>query len=204
MNRGDFLRGGVALLAAALLAGCGTLETTQMRDVWWAKPGQPYRKIAVVPMSSGANERKVIDAEMAQRFATAGVDTVPGESMIEGARVADGKATVEALRASGADAVLYIWLRRDDSRTVPGTNVQPSIGTWNWFGTDPEWYASPQLQRLMVGRFEARLYDMKTQKLMWTANTATFYPKSVEQDAPGVAKAIVGDLASLGFTPRKP
>ena len=145
-----------------------------------------------------------MDTVFTATFAKVGVQVIPGEKMIEGARSADGSATMQALKASGADAVLYIWLRRDDPRTVPGTNIQPSLGTWNWFGSEPEWYASPQLQRLMIGRFEARLYDLKSQKLAWSATTATFYPKTVDKDAPEVAEAIVGDLAKLGFTPRKP
>ncbi len=191
------------VLALAMQA-CSTLDEAQLRDVWWSPSPGPFKTIAVVPMSSGASERKVIDSVFTQRFATVGVQVIPGEKMIEGARVADGSATMEALKASGAEAVLYIWLRRDDRRTVPGTDVQPSLAAWGWFGGEPEWYASPQLQRLMVGRFEARLYSMKSLKLVWSGNTATFYPKSVDQDAPGVAAAIVGDLAKLGFAARKP
>jgi hypothetical protein len=180
------------------------MDAAQLRDVWWSPVPAPFKSIAVVPMGSGPAERTVVDNVFAQRFAASGVTAVPGEKMVEGAGAADGSATMRALKASGAEAVLYIWLRRDDSRSVPGTKVQPSLGTWSWFGSEPEWYASPQLQRLMVGRFEARLYDLRSEKLVWSATTATFYPKSVEHDAPGVAAAVVGDLAKLGFTPRKP
>jgi len=200
-------RGRIASLALAALvaSGCMTVtKRTELRDVWSAQPGPPFRKMAVVGMSSGANERRVFDQAMLKQLATVGVEGIPGASMIADASAADGSGTMQALNRSGAEAVLYVWLRRDDSRDVPGTHIQPSLGTWNWFGTDPEWYASPQLQRLMIGKFEARLYDLRSQKLVWTAVTATFYPKTVDEDTPDVAAVIVADLAKRGFTPRVP
>jgi len=39
---------------------------------------------------------------------------------------------------------------------------------------------------------------------VWTAVTATFYPKTVDEDTPDVAAVIVADLAKRGFTPRVP
>ena len=188
------LRRAVLLLAAMLLAACGLTANTRVSDsVGVAK--HPYRKIAVIAMSASKAERKVFDDALVARLAAAEVEGVIGDRYIEDAATANGIAPMDAIRAAGADGVIYVWLRPQDDQK----GADPSPAAWGWTGAAAAWYPSAGTVRAMMSRFDARFYDVGTQTLAWSGSTALFYPKTLAIDAPHVADAIVAELARRGF-----
>jgi hypothetical protein len=189
------LAGAVAMLAA----GCGlTADTRITASDGVAK--HPYRKIAVVAMSASRAERKVFDDAFVARLSAAGVEGIVGDRYIEDAAVANGIEPVQAMRAAGADGIVYVWLRPDGD----DLRVEPSAGGWGWLGPAAAWYPSAQTVQAMMAKFELRLYDIDTQGLVWSGYSTTYYPKTLEIDAPKIADAVVGELAKRGFIGARP
>lgn len=187
-----------ALAAALALGACADL-TSSARVVQGAGEAKhPYRKFAVIAMSGSKAERQVFDDALVARLATAGASGIVGDRYIEDAAVANGIGPMEAIKAAGADGVIYVWLRPD----AVDAKVEPSPGAWGWTGSAAAWYSpAAQVQATMV-RFEVRLYDVDTQQLVWSGYATKLYPKTLAIDAPPVANAIVGELVRRGFIAR--
>jgi hypothetical protein len=189
---------GVIGVAALLVAACGLTAGTRIS----ASEGEPkhaYRKIAVVAMSASRAERKVFDDAFVARLGAAGVGGIVGDRYIEDAAVANGIEPVQAMRAAGADAIIYVWLRADGD----DARVEPSAGAWGWLGPAAAWYPPAQTVQAMMSKFELRLYDIDTQGLAWSGYSTTYYPKTLDVDAPKIADAVVGELARRGFIARR-
>jgi len=185
---------GAVLAVAALLAGCGLTSSTQVTQSEGVAK-HAYRKIAIIAMSASRTERQVFDDAMVARLAAVGVDGIVGDRYIENAASANGISAIDALRAAGADGVIYVWLRPDGDNL----RVEPAPGDWGWTGTAAAWYPAAVNVKMMMTRFDARLYDVGTQELAWSAFTTKFYPTTLAKDAPQVADAIVAELVKRGF-----
>ncbi len=180
-----------------LLGGCGLTSGTRINTTF-GEAKRPYRKIAVIAMSASRDERRTFDDALVVKLAAAGVDGIVGDRYIEDAATANGISPMDAIRAAGADGVIYVWLRAD----TDAGRVLPTPSSWGWTGPAASWYPAPDVTQAMMSRFEARLYDVSTQQLAWSGVTTTFYPKSVAIDAPLAGDAIVGELAKRGFIAR--
>lgn len=178
------------ILVALLVAGCGLAANTQIGDsIGEAK--RAFRSIAVIAMSGSKAERQAFDDVLVARLAAAGVKGIVGDRYIEDAAVANGVAPMQAIRAAGADGVLYVWLHQ-----VGDKAGVPSPQSWGATGAAAYWYSRETTPQ---SRFEARLYNVDTQGLVWSGATRTFYPKTLAVDAPPVANAIVDELVKRGF-----
>jgi hypothetical protein len=189
---------GMLLAVVVGVAGCGITRGTQV-VVSEGDAKQSYHTIAVVPMDGTPEEGTVFATALARDLAARGVQ-VKDDNFVRAVLTANGSAVIKALKASGADAALYIWLLRADK----SGNGDTSVGDWGWTGRAATWYTAPGNTNAAVGRFEARLYDLTTGEEVWHGRTMTFYPKTAAVDAPQVAQAVVGELAQHGFLGAKP
>jgi hypothetical protein len=195
LRNGMRLRNVIAAATAALLAACAGLTAGTHISQSDGVAKHPYRKIAVIAMSASKSERQTFDDALVARLSAAGVDGIVGDRYIEDAAAANGIAPMEAIRAAGADGVIYVWLRRDSDTS----RIDPTPGAWGWTGSAAAWYPSAATVQAMMSRFDFRLYDVGTQALVWSGSTTTFYPKSLDADAPPVANAVVAELTKRGF-----
>jgi hypothetical protein len=185
----------IAACAAALTLGaCALTAGTEAVTADYTAT-HPYHRIAVISMSQSKAERQLFDDVLVARLAAAGAGAVIGDRYIEDAAVANGIKPMDALRAARADGVMYVSmvpLGQDSRREAAG-------GTWGWGGAAAtSWYPKQPDRNVIKAQFEFELYDIETQKLVWRGYSTQFYPKTLEQDAPHVADAIVVELVKRG------
>ncbi|HEV8503342.1 MAG TPA: hypothetical protein VGR63_17355 [Casimicrobiaceae bacterium] len=190
----------IVIAATLALAACAAITSSTRVTQSAGEAKHPYRKLAVIAMSASKAERQVFDDALVARLAAAGVNGIVGDRYIEDAAVANGISPMEAIRAAGADGVIYVWLRPD----AADVNLVPSAGAWGWTvsGSVINWYPADVQVRPLSVKFEVRLYDVETQQLAWSAYVTKLYPKSLDADAPQVADGIVRELAGRGFIAR--
>lgn len=186
-----------AFVAALGVAGCAstTLQST------WSDPaftGGPFKKFFVMGLSArNVTARRVFEDIMVAKLQAAGVQAVPAYRYLNDDGPAGEQAMTAAVAQSGADAVMMSRLLGVDTRTnvstamVPGPMLGPGIG---WYGAYSGWYAVPQVTQYQIATAETTVYDATTRRLVWTATSQTFNPTSVQQEAPGVADAVIGAL----------
>ena len=204
----------VVYVAGLLAVGCAstTLQST------WADPGYtggPFKKFFVVGLSArDVATRRIFEDIVVAKLQAAGAQAVPAWQSFRDEGQASEPAMETAVAQSGADAFLMTRLLGIDTRTnvstamVPGPMMGPAFGPgpgpgFGWWGGYSGWYAVPQVTQYQIATAETTLFDVKTHRIVWTATSQTFNPTSVQQEAPGLADAVIAALKTRGLIAAK-
>jgi hypothetical protein len=199
------LQSAAAVLGAALLvASCAstTLQSTWMDPAY---AGGPFKKFFVIGLSArDVTSRRVFEDIVVAKLQAAGAQAVPAWQSFRDEGQASEVAMDAAVAQSGADAVLMTRLLGVDTRVnvspmmVPGPMMGPGFGP-GWWGGYAGWYAVPQVTQYQIATAETTLFEVKTHKIVWSATSETFNPKSVQQEAPGLADTVIKALQARGL-----
>ena len=202
----------LAVIAGLFVAACAstTLQST------WTDPaftGGPFKKFFVVGLSArDVTSRRAFEDIMVGKLQAAGVQAVPAWQSFRDEGQASEAAMDAAVAQSGADAVLMTRLLGVDTRVnvspmmVPGPMIGPGFGPGfgpGWWGGYSGWYAVPQVTQYQIATAETTVFDVKTRRIVWSTTSQTFNPTSVQQEAPGLADAVIGALQTRGLIAKK-
>jgi hypothetical protein len=196
----------LAVIASLLVAACATttLQST------WTDPGftgGPFKKFFVVGLAArDVTSRRVFEDIMVAKLQAAGAAAVPAWQSFRDEGPVSEAAMEAAVAQSGADAVMMTRLLGVDTQTnvstvmVPGPFVGPGFGPGpGWWGGYAGWYAVPQVTQYQIATAETSVFDVKTHRIVWSTTSQTFNPRSVQQEAPGLADAVIGALQVRGL-----
>jgi hypothetical protein len=197
-------RTALCLPIALLLAACAS---TTIRSAWFdtSYQGGPLKKIVVVGVGAQAVDRRVFEDAFAQRLRAAGVDALPGYTVVSDEARQSEAAFNTAIEGSGADGVLIVQLLGVDTHTQITTTMVPSSNLgWGWgrgwgSGFGPTWVPVQQVSQYDVARVETNLYEARTRRLIWAASTDTLNPASVARETPRFADLIIRELRARGL-----
>jgi hypothetical protein len=176
----------VIIAAALMLLSCATTELTAVwRDQSYN--GVP-QKVLVYGVLKNPTNRRIIEDEFVGHLASRGVKAVAGYTVFPGEDLVKKEAMEEKLKAMGFDTLLLTQLTgtKTEQVQVPGTVTYQatSPGTYQplpYYNTWPNYYNSGYTavytpsytaeEKYVMA--EANLYDVATEKLIWTASTAT-------------------------------
>jgi hypothetical protein len=195
-----------ALLALVLLvSGC---QNTSIRSAWFDTDfaGPPFRKIMVVGSINSVADGRVFEDAFAEKLRAAGVDGIPGYTVIaDDARASDAPFAAAVVN-SGAQGLLLVRLPGVDTRTqITTTMVRGGMG-WgrgSWGGPSRTVVPVQQISQYDLATVETKLFDVQTKALVWAATRSTFNPASVARETPAFAGLIIGQLADRGIIPSK-
>jgi hypothetical protein len=189
------------IAAAALsLAACAS---TTIRDSWYdtSYQGGALRKVVVLGVAREEAERRTFEDIAVSRLQAAGVDAVPSYRFLpEGGRVPEGRLD-EAVRASGADALWMSRVRQIDRRTDVYQTMAPGPAMWGpgWYGMYSGWYPVTEVRQYDIALVETSIFDARTKRVIWSAMSETYEPRSVAKEAPGFADMIIKALRERGL-----
>jgi len=195
-------------LAALLVAGCAT---TSIQSAWYdtGYTDGPFRKVVVIGIHNNIANRRVFEDIFAAKLAAAGIEGVPGYTVLPSDPHADEPTVSAAVAKTGADGVLTVRLLSVDTRTRVSTTMVPAGGVYGpymgwggyggWWG--PQMIAVPEVTQYDVANVETNLWNVRTKRVVWAATTDTFNPRSVQREAPGFADLIIGELRARGLLP---
>lgn len=193
-----------ALCAGAALALASCASTT-MRDSWFdpAVRGAPFAKVLVVTVGGEPTARRIFEDIVAGKLGSAGIAGVQGYRYLPDGRVSEDEMK-GAVARSGADGLMLVHFRGVRTETEVRTTIVAGPmgpGWWGWYGG---WAAQPEVFQTRIATIETTLFDVATNRLVWTGVTETYDPASFRKEADGLATVIVGAIASHGLTPSKP
>jgi hypothetical protein len=176
----------VVIIAAVMLTSCATTELTA---VWkdQSYKGMPH-KVLVYGVLKSATNRRIIEDEFVSHLESRGVNAVAGYTVFPGEELVKKDVLEEKLRTLGFDTLLLTQLTgtKTEQVQVPGTVTYQatSPGMYQplpYYNTWPGYYNSGYTavytpsytaeEKYVMA--EANLYDVTTEKLIWTASTAT-------------------------------
>ena len=173
----------VSLVLMFVAASCATTTLTKV----WKDPNVEMgtiKKMMVVGIAKDPGMRRSFEDTFAQSLAAHGVSVIKSYEVITLEELNDKKGAAEKIRTLGADAVLATRLiNKETVETYYLRHVADAYGRWGgYYGMgyssmiDPGYIVSEQ-----VARLETNVYDIKTEKLAWTALSDTWIDQA-EQD----------------------
>jgi hypothetical protein len=209
-TRSTLRRVAAALLPLLLLAACA--PSTKLVNVWQdpAYNSGPFKKVMVLGLGADGAMSRTFEDIFAAELKRRGVDAIPGYTAVPEGQQASREAIEKAARGAGADAFLVARLVKSEKETQysPGySSAIPAVGYYNnFYGyyNAAVTYAPAVSYQYEVVTVETNLWDVASNKLVWSGTTQTFAPGSVNQEAPGFAKLIIDALAERKLLPAKP
>jgi len=204
-----------AVAAGAALLFLASCASTTIQSTWMdpSYTGGPVKKIFVIGLAPNVTSRRVFEDIMVSRLQAAGVQAIPAyQYMTEEVQVPE-PVLEDAVRKSGADAMLMTRLLGVNTQTnvstmmVPGPVMGPGFGPgWGgpgWWGAYNAWYAVPQVTTYQIATAETTLFDASNKRIIWTATSQTIDPRSVQAEAPGLADQVIAALRARNLLPAK-
>ncbi|RZT94961.1 hypothetical protein [Rivibacter subsaxonicus] len=173
-----WLMPGAAATSLALLAGCASGPTLNSS---WRDPefkGPPLQKVLVIGVSRSETQRRIFEDGFAQGLRKAGSNGVASHPLLPESGVIPDARIQEAVKQAGADAVMTtrVLSREQRINVVPGAPMMgPPMGRGfhGWYGSAWMMAPPPDVIQYDVVTIETTLWDVKRDRVVWTATTQT-------------------------------
>lgn len=191
-----------AVLALALAASsCGTSSSLTQRWSDESYTGRPGQKMMVIALTPAERNMLIWEGAFSSALQKSGVTPIAGSRFIPHGQKVEEAALKQTIRESGADLVAVTRLLAVDKEQeyVPGTSYYtPAPGYYGMYGYYHSSYAfvrSPgYIQENTIVKLETNVYDVDTEKLVWSGVSETVNPETAQDVANSVAFMLVDDM----------
>jgi hypothetical protein len=199
----------MVMLCSLYMVACAT---TDLKAVWKDESykSQP-KKVLVIAMFKNLTVRRLVEDEFRNHLKYRGTDAAVGYDVFPGSELPTKETVAEQVRAKGFDALLLTRLvdTRTETRTVPGSaSYAPApyspygVPMRGYYGAGYTTVYSPTYQ--VEDRFatvESRLYDVATEKLIWTATGDTWLSEGEQKLAKTYVEVMMESLRKQKLFP---
>jgi hypothetical protein len=177
----------VSVLAAALLAGCGSSPTTTL-DVTWAAPQLPpaksFKKLLIITVAANEFVQEAFQKQLAADLQKRGVNAVASGRYFSRYTDAERARFKQSVDAADPDYVLLARMTFSDTKTfedrgtIMGLGGTPASDVNNVYGAfaryvDPSSYAAGADGSVKTVHSETSIFAHKAEKLIWSARVRT-------------------------------
>lgn len=149
-------------------------------------------------LAEQANQRGIAAVKSTEHFSPDFYQNIPTENNL-----------LKQIRNTGSNAILTISLinKESETRYVPGTNSYAPFPYYGWYGGfysyfnywrprfyDPGYYVTDKTYFM-----ETNLYDIASNKLIWSAQSETINPGSIDNFVRTYPKVLVSQLIKDGL-----
>jgi hypothetical protein len=182
--------------AVLLLSGCATFSVTnEWKDPAWAGP--PASNILVIGVARSDTMRRLFEDTFARDLSAAGVRAEASYAAIPSGH--DGSAKLgDVVRSTGSDAVLVTRIQRVEDRinVTPGGPGPGYGGFYGWYGG--AWDTTPEVTQTTVVTLETSLWDVRSQKLVWTVTTQGLASNDIPKATNELSKTLIPKMKADG------
>lgn len=191
------------LLAAAAASFAVSCASTHVTGIW-RKEGfhaTPYANFLVIDIAGKESIQKSVEDSFATQLKSHGVNGTPCHALGVNTKDLDQAARVALVKSSGADAALLIRLVKVEEKTsYSPTYSSPHNDIYDsWDGAWVGAYYPPTEYTYDVVFLEAKLFDVKSEELVWAASTETADPGKVDREIAKYTSIILGALRRDGL-----
>ncbi|WP_145718954.1 DUF4136 domain-containing protein [Chitinophaga japonensis] len=204
----------VALTGLILLFAC--TSTTHITGAWKnpeVKPAaQGYDNIFVAAMSRNVNVRTQVENALAAALSTYDKRTLKSIDYFAPRfqeTLPSREAMLQKIRTAGADAILTTSLidKQSETRYVPGTAGYAPVPAFGWYRGFYAYYAHWYPVMYSPGYYvtdktyfiETNLYDADSEQLLWSAQTETVNPGSLDRFLQDYPEAVLTQMKRDGL-----
>jgi hypothetical protein len=193
-----------AVAIVLLLAGCG--PTQRVTSSWRNPSNDPnkrYTKVFVSALVSRQNYRMALEEHMARAVRSQGYQVVKSVDAFTPTftqtSAPDKDAMIGKIRELGCDLIFTVSLvdKQSETRYVPGNSMYApwpgyGMGFRGYYGYmypmawDPGYYTTDKTYFM-----EGHLFDAATESLMWSVQTESYNPESIEKFSEGLTQVML-------------
>jgi len=190
-----------AALLCVVAVSCGTSSQLVQR---WSDPnfeGQPGQKMIIIALAKSERMQKTWEGAFSNVLRQVKVQPIGGSTVLPIQQAADEATLKQAVKETGADLAAVTRLVSVDKETtyVPGsayyTPAPAYYGFYGYYSSSYAMVSTPgYYQEDKVYSVETNVYDVRTEKLVWSGVTETINPETGQDAATSIADTIVGDM----------
>ena len=194
-----------AALVLSLLASC---SNTKITSVWMdqKKAGTSYNDILVIGIAEEQHNRRLFEEEFTAQLTAAGIESEVSYKMLPEGISINRETVAEAIKGKNIDAVIVTHLVAVKEETVYRQNMdyRPTYGYYNGlynyyphvhtYVHNPGYYTTHDVVML-----ETNLYEVKSEELVWSAQSRSFAPESAKEVIDDLVKLVIKDLKEKGL-----
>lgn len=199
------------LCGIGLIVSCGS--STKVTSSWKSNNAPSnaasLKKVMVVALlpEKDRNIQQTMEKELVAKLAEKNIQAFSAYEQYGPSRFSkDERQTLNQLKKSGADGVITIVLldKQKERDYVPGNVMTRPYGLyynrfWGYYNNlYDRVYTQGYYETNTNYFFESNLYNLKSDKLLYSAQTESFDPNSTEQLAREYSKSIVEDMSKGG------
>lgn len=206
----------IVLFMSVTLYSCSSV--TEMSGTW-KKPGTTatkYNMIIVMGVSKNLVAKSTVENAIVSQLRQNGLNAVAGANVLPTSTLdsdGDGKADddskekvkekLESLNVDGA-LVLSLLDKKESERYVPGTTMYSPYNSYypfyGYYGGAYNIVNTPGYYEKVTNYFlTSNFYNVKTEQLVWSGQSETFNPTSLNDFATSYAEKVVDALLSSGI-----
>jgi hypothetical protein len=201
------------LATVFLLFSCANTKITQS----WTDPDNKkvYKDLLVIGVAESEQNRRIFETQFIQKLRKDGIEAVASYTLLDSTVEINRNTVTNAIKGLDIDGVIITHLVSDKEESVyrPGTVVNAGgYGGYGGYGrgmygynsyvnsyvSTPGYYQSVQTYVL-----ETNLFDVETEKLIWSARSRTFAPDSVDELIVDLVELIVTNLEEKNLIQKK-
>jgi len=197
------------LLTAALIFAMGACATTSTRITdSWANPEVKaplaFEKVIVLLVSKNHDMRVAVEGAIAARLQQAGLTGIPANMSIPDEVLKDREKVKEQLGQIHVDGVIVIRYQGTTERTQYVSTSPAFWGAypsfWGYYNYawpsvwDPGYYVTDSYVKV-----ETRIYDLRTDKLIWGGMSQTMNPRDAQAAATELAQTVGAAMREDGL-----
>jgi hypothetical protein len=186
----------LASFVTCLLASCNTVKVHSWTDPEFA--GRSIGKTMVLGVADSDSVSRQYEALFVDHLAESGIKADSLHALLQKTDPVSEEALVAALQKHNYDSILVTRkLSETERQQVVTTGYYPSHYR-SYYGYYSHAYTlsynTAYVQSFLEFELETNLYDVKTQKLVWTGRTIIYDDRSDQTNMKGIIKGVVKDL----------
>ena len=185
---------GTLLLTTFLLTGC---SQTKVTSVWVDQEyeGDGIDDVFVVGVTKDGGLRRIFEDEFVTLFKQRGVKAISSYRLLPDEDLRDEKKLDSKVKESGSDTILMTRLLdiRKDTQYIPPSYVYS--GGWHGYYNRAYMVSPGYTEEYETAMLETNLYDLKTDKLIWSARSDAPTDGKVGKHIKDFARSIINQLA---------
>ncbi len=183
---------------------------TKLTDTWVdeAHRGKPVSDILVIGLTYKDNEevRRSFEDSFVAHLKAAGIEAVSsmGAISIPANMKLEKEEILKAVDKFNNDAVIITHLVGKEEKEIYTRAATGYGGYYGYYGWAYDYNRSPGYSGTLKSvRLATNLYDVKTEKLIWSGKSQTLNPESTKQMIDDVIRVVVKDLQENNLLPQK-
>ena len=187
-----------------LMSGCAS---TKVGETWVSEThtGGPVSDVLVIGVTDQETIRRVYEDKFVQQLSAIGVDAVSSADAlaIHAGNKVEKEDVLEVVRKYGNDAVLITHLVSEEKKEVyhPPRYYGGYYDYYDYaydFSYQQGYYTTDTIIRL-----ETNLYDVQTEKPIWSGQSRTWNPSSDEKLIDEVIETVIKSMQESNLLPKK-